>query len=199
MGHLNLSQRISLKRTSVLLLDGNEQALDVMRRTLTGFGVGAIHACTNVAAARAVFEADMLELVIADPLVADEDGFEFLRWMRRHPSSPNTCVAIFAAIGHRTQQNVIAARDAGANFIVGKPLAPETLLERIEWVAREARPFVVAPGYAGPDRRFKNSGPPQGTHGRRADDLSIDVPDAKDPNMSQFEVDELLKPRKVSL
>lgn len=195
---LEPSQRINLKQTNVLLLDGNAQALDAMRRTLSGFGVSQLRTCDTVAGARSAVEAQSFHLVIADPLVSDEDGFEFLRWIRRH-ASVNKCVPVIAALGHGTLGNIQAARDAGANFVVAKPVSPQVLLQRIEWIARENRQFIEAPNYVGPDRRFKNVGPPAGSRGRRADDLSTEVPSAAEPNMSQFEVDELLKPRKVVL
>ena len=67
------------------------------------------------------------------------------------------------------------------------------------FVARENRQFVVAPGYVGPDRRFKNVGPPAGTDGRRSDDLTAEVPDAAEPNMSQDELDAMFKPMKVMI
>ena len=40
---------------------------------------------------------------------------------------------------------------------------------------------------------------PVGTNGRRADDLSLDVPVAAGPDMNQSQIDELFKPRKVAL
>ena len=69
------------------------------------------------------------------------------------------------------------------------------MLERILWIAREQRPFVA---YAGPDRRFKFDGPPEGGAGRRRDDLSKDVGDAVAPNMSQDQIDALLSVKRVS-
>jgi DNA-binding response OmpR family regulator len=196
---LDPSGRISLRRTSVLLLDANPQSLDVMRQILAGFGVRSIHACETAKDARMMFHAHTIELAIVDPLFTDSSGFDFIRWTRREENSANRCMAIIAAMGHQTMANVRAARDAGANLVVAKPLSPEVLLQRITWVARENRQFIVAPGYAGPDRRFRNDGPPHGQNGRRIDDLSAEVPDAAMPNMSQFEVDEMFKPRKVAL
>ena len=142
---------------------------------------------------------EALELAIIDPLFVDDSGFDFLRFMRREENSQNRCVAVIAALGHQTLGNVRRARDCGANVVVAKPLSPEILLQRIHWVARESRSFIVAPNYAGPDRRFKNEGPPVGTNGRRADDLSLDVPVAAGPDMNQSQIDELFKPRKVAL
>jgi DNA-binding response OmpR family regulator len=196
---IELSARINLRRTNVLVLDSNPQALDVMRQVLSGFGVRAVHACDTAKEARRLFQAHPLELAIVDPLFVDDSGFEFIRWARREGESVNQCIAFIAVMGHQTLANVRMARDAGANVVVAKPLSPEVLLQRIMWVAREERPFVVAAGYVGPDRRFKNVGPPPGTSGRRSDDLSFDVPTASAPNMSQSEVDGMFKPRKIAL
>jgi|JI10StandDraft_1071094.scaffolds.fasta_scaffold25901_9 DNA-binding response OmpR family regulator len=196
---LDLSARINLNRTSVLVLDSNPQSLDLLRRVLNGFGVRSVHACQHVRDAERIFYDQTLELIIVDPLFEDDSGFEFIRFARREENSPNRCVGIIAALGHQTLGNVRAARDAGANTVVAKPLSPDVLLQRIHWVARESRPFIVAPNYVGPDRRFKNQGPPLGTNGRRTDDLSFDVPVAAGPDMNQSQIDEMFKPMKVAL
>jgi DNA-binding response OmpR family regulator len=197
---LDPSARINLRTASVLVLDVNPEALDVTRQLLNGFGVRAVHACDTAEAARHEFQQRTLELIVIDPLLnGGEDGFGLIAWMRREDLSPNRCTPIIAALSHNTLGNVKATRDAGANFVVAKPLSPELLLQRIEWIARENRQFIIAPGYVGPDRRFKKMGPPPGTDGRRADDLTADVPVAAEPNMSQLEVDELFKPMKVTL
>lgn len=196
---LDHSGRINLRRASVLVLDGNPQALDLMRQILAGFGVRSIHVAETAKDARALFNTHVLDLVIVDPLFNDGSGYEFMRWARREEDAANRCVGVIAAMGHQTLTNVRMARDAGANLVVAKPLSPDVLLRRITWVAREKRSFIVAPGYVGPDRRFKNEGPPPGINGRRCDDLSAEVPVAVMPNMSQNEVDELFKPRRISL
>ena len=198
-GELDLSNRINLKRANALVVDSNPTSLDLMRQILSGFGVRMIHCAETTLDARRIFSNEGLELLIVDPLFVDDSGFEFIRWARKQETSSNRCIAIIATLGHQTLGNVSGARDAGANIVVSKPLSPEILLKRIAWVARENRPFVVAPNYAGPDRRFKNEGPPPGMSGRRKDDLSDDVPFASAPNMSQSEVDNLFKPRKVAL
>jgi hypothetical protein len=64
---------------------------------------------------------------------------------------------------------VTKARDCGANFLLTKPIMPHSLMERVIWVAQEARPFIELDTYAGPDRRFKNVGPPDGVKRRRSD------------------------------
>jgi len=45
------------------------------------------------------------------------------------------------------------------------------MLERIIWVAKAGRPFLFTGTYVGPDRRFRDDGPPDGV-GRRREDLA---------------------------
>lgn len=59
--------------------------------------------------------------------------------------------------------------------------------------------FIESDSYAGPDRRFRREGPPPGMAGRRSGDLSAAVGHAETPNLSQDEIDSLMKPTKVSL
>jgi hypothetical protein len=66
-------------------------------------------------------------------------------------------------------------------------------------VARDERMFVDCEAYAGPDRRFKFEGPPPGEDGRRDNDLPAEVGQATDPNLSQDELDSMMKVSKVSL
>jgi hypothetical protein len=65
------------------------------------------------------------------------------------------------------------------------------------FVSRDPRPFVECDNYIGPDRRFKNTGPPAGTMGRRKTDVHDEIGEATEPNMSQDEIDAFLKPTKV--
>ena len=86
-----------------------------------------------------------------------------------------------------------------ANFTVAKPITPKVLLERIFWVAREERAFIECDSYVGPDRRFKYEGPPIGMEGRRRDDLPAEVGNAQEANMSQDEINSLMKVAKVQI
>ena len=65
------------------------------------------------------------------------------------------------------------ARNAGANMIIRKPVAPSVLLDRIEWIARNTRPFVDSGDYRGPDRRIRNLPLSPETPERRAEVLSL--------------------------
>ena len=73
------------------------------------------------------------------------------------------------------------------------------LLERILWAAREERQFIECDTYLGPDRRFKNEGPPIGVEGRRRDDLKGELGGPSGTNLSQDQINDMMKPSKVKL
>jgi len=59
--------------------------------------------------------------------------------------------------------------------------------------------FVECDTYFGPDRRYKNEGPPpEFPDGRRREDVTTELGEAAEPNMSQDELDNLIKPQKVN-
>ena len=193
-------QRINLDRTSVLLMEDSPLALDILVQVLTGFGIQNFHRCSNVDEAKKVANDAPVDLMLVAAIMPDgETGFDFVNWLRRAKLQPNSFCPVIMLSGHTQQSRVKQARDCGANFIVAKPLTTAVLLERILWVSREKRPFIETDNYLGPDRRFKNAGPPPGTDGRRRDDLPLEVGEATMPNMSQDHIDTFVSPLRINL
>jgi CheY-like chemotaxis protein len=191
--------RINLERISVLLADGNPQALDILSQVVVGFGVRTPTKCGTGVEAQDVLKRTTFDLVICDAHLPKLNGYELIRWLRREGPEANRCAPVIIVAGHTRRSDVLMARDCGANFTIVKPLTPKTILERILWVAREDRLFIESDSYAGPDRRFKRLGPPAGMEGRREDDLSAKVGLAQTPNLSQDEINSMMKPTRVTL
>jgi DNA-binding response OmpR family regulator len=101
--------------------------------------------------------------------------------------------------GHTKPSQIFKGRDAGASFVVRKPVAPLVMMQRILWLLSDTRQFVTSPNYCGPDRRVKAIGPPVGMKGRRHDDLSAEVGAATTPNMDQDAIDAMFNPKAVAL
>jgi len=198
---VNLSERINLKDAVVLLLEPNDQGMEILTHLMVGFGARKLLKASRHQQARAFTEKQPIDLVICEGIAPDgePDGYDFVNWLRRSGLEPNAFCPVIMASAHTSGPNVARARDCGANFTVVKPLAPTVLLERILWVARENRPFVTCTGYQGPDRRFKNEGPPPGSDGRRATDLPGDLGEAMTPNLSQDEIDTVVRPQRMNL
>lgn len=193
------SDKLDLQRLTVLIVDDNVASLDILSQAVSGYGMRKIFKCPSAKDARQIVRQNTIDLLIVDAQMPDEDGYELLRWIRREGSDANKFVPAIMCTSHTPVSQVQAARDCGAHFIVAKPITPKILLERIFWVAREERPFVDCDVYVGPDRRFKRMGPPAGMDGRRHDDVNGVIGDAVEPNLSQDEINNLMKPAKVML
>jgi CheY-like chemotaxis protein len=193
--------RLNLRKATVLLLEPNLQNMRILAQVLLGFGANAFHRCENAEQARAVVDKTIVDLMIVEGQTpeGDPEGYDFVHWLRRSDLEPNAFAPVIITSAHSSTTNVARARDCGAHFIISKPIVPAILFERILWVARINRSFVSAGTYVGPDRRFKNDGPPAGIEGRRATDSRVAIPTSKETNLSQSDVDTLLQPKRVVL
>lgn len=199
MDALQPSTRINLEKATVLVLDDNGPSLDILSQVVSGFGVNQLHRAETVKEAQELAKTKTFDLIISDVQMPEIDGIEFINWLRREAPENNRYVPVILVTGHTRTTDIFRTRDAGANFTVAKPITPKVLLERIFWVAREERAFIECDSYVGPDRRFKYEGPPVGMDGRRRDDLPAEVGNAQEANMSQDEINSLMKVAKVQI
>ena len=195
---LQPGERINLSNAAVLLLDSHAEGLELLAQTFAGFGMHTPCRCSTAAEATTALRDREFNLIVVDCAVADMDGYEFVRWLRRSGGKPNRFAPVILLTGHTKASHVFKGRDCGANLVIRKPVPPMVLLQRIMWASSETRSFVEAPNYCGPDRRFRALGPPVGTKGRRHDDLSSEVGDAKTPNLDQDDIDALFKPKRAT-
>lgn len=190
--------RVGLRDARVLCCDSTEQGAEIISRILIGFGVHQITRSDSAEAFKRAVSEKGFDLILIDA-AAGGDGYGLAHWLRRSRLEPNRYVPIVMLAGHTPRSQVERARDSGASSIVTKPISAVALLDRIMWIGRAERMFVESEAYVGPDRRFKNEGPPNGMNGRRGTDLSGEVGEATVPNMSQQEIDIMMKPQKVAL
>lgn len=195
---LHKNERINLSTAEVLLACGDAEGLNIMSEMFAGFGVQLPRRCLSIQEAKTVVQERVLNLVVVDSALADGEGYDFIQWLRRSEIEPNCYAPVILATGHTRSSQVFRGRDAGASFVVRKPVAPLVMMQRILWLLNDQRKFVTSPGYCGPDRRVKALGPPAGMPGRRSDDLSAEVGVASTPNLEQDEIDAMFKPRAVA-
>ncbi|QQQ18095.1 response regulator [Brevundimonas vitis] len=196
--HIDGSARLDFREARVLCADANSQGLDILGQMLIGFGIQHITRVQTAEEFKDCLSRTKFDLILLEGGL-NGNGYELVTWLRRSRLEPNRYAPVVMIAGHPPRTQVEQARDCGASFVVVKPISATTLLARIMWVGRSGRLFVEADNFVGPDRRFKNEGVPAGQTGRRRSDLSGEVGEAVDPNMSQSEIDSLLKPQKMSL
>jgi DNA-binding NarL/FixJ family response regulator len=168
----NSRARFNLKDATVLLLDQTQLGMTILVQIVTGLGAKNLHRCTDIESARAAVEGNQIDLAIVDSLAATGEGYDFVEWLRRDAGEPNCYTPVLMTTSHTPRSQISRARDCGANIIIKKPFPPITVLERIIWSSKEGRKFLFSDTYVGPDRRFRNVGPPKGEKGRRREDFT---------------------------
>jgi len=168
---LNPSAVFNLSKAVVMVVDDESFSLRLTTQMLLGFGVRTRYSCESADEAMTTLKAHPVDLVIVDAEMPGKDGYDLVRWLRRSGLDNAWSPALMVS-GHTPESKVAKARDCGANFIVARPLTAALLLDRILWVAKDVRGMLETSTYSGPDRRFRELGPPEGVAERRADILS---------------------------
>jgi two-component system, chemotaxis family, chemotaxis protein CheY len=142
-----------LNALHVLVVDDNAHMRSIVVAILRGIGIGTVKEATDGADALDVMRNGVPDLVICDLNMSPVDGLEFSQMIRTAPDSPYPFVPIIMMTGHTERSKVSAARDAGVNEVLAKPISARGLLDRIVSVIDRPRPFVKTANYTGPCRR----------------------------------------------
>jgi CheY-like chemotaxis protein len=151
---------MDLSSVSTLIVDDDHFTRSILVQILRAFGVTSPVLVDNAKQAKAWLANHVVDLCICEAVLPDGSAASLIRWIRRRDPNPVRFIPIIVLTGYTQRSTVAQARDAGASIVVKKPVSPRTLYDHIAWVAKSKRPFVEAGRYIGPDRRFKEDGPP---------------------------------------
>lgn len=113
----------------VLVTDDSAMARRWYRQILEGAGFAVEEALNGVEALEKVLAAEF-EVILVDVNMPQMDGMTFLRTLRRQPLPVGGIPALVAST-EGGEQDRAAARAAGANFYLVKPLTEEVLLAHV--------------------------------------------------------------------
>jgi two-component system chemotaxis response regulator CheY len=110
---------------------------------------------------------------VTDWQVEPCNGLELVRRIRNMEASCNPFIPIMMLTGHTEAWRIARARDAGVNVFAAKPVTPQRLITHFVKMIEDPRPFVKTSNYIGPDRRWKDLGPPEENGERRKRSASM--------------------------
>lgn len=142
-----------LSRLKLLIVDDDQHMQTLLRTIVRGIGIENVKfedKPAHVLAAIATFNPDIMLLDLQMP---ETDGLELARHIRRDEKSPNPYLPMIAVSAAADRTHVTAARDAGINEFLAKPLSAASVYDRIVSIIEKPRPFVRNSAYAGPCRR----------------------------------------------
>jgi CheY-like chemotaxis protein len=158
-----------LRKTSILIIDDNAHMRTILATILRSFGCQQIIECPDGAEALSILRSSFVDVILLDINMKPIDGIEFSTMLRRDKAAPARRTPIVMVSGHTERSRITAARDAGVNEFVAKPINAASLYERIRAALENPRPWIETRGYVGPDRRRKSDGRYNGPLRRQSD------------------------------
>jgi two-component system chemotaxis response regulator CheY len=152
-----------------LIVEDNEHMRILLRTVLKAFGLQDIHECKEGAEALRYLKLNKPDFVLTDLAMAPMDGLHFTKAVRALPDKTDCVLPIIMVTGFTERRRVEAARDAGVNQILVKPVTPAALFQRIEEIILRPRAFVRTSSYSGPCRRRHNNPDYVGPWRRKSD------------------------------
>lgn len=140
------------RRASILVAEGDRALRRALRDVLLGMGFPTIFVSGTQADALRQISERAPSVILLDNSLPGGNGLALTRRLRLNGGmySQNPIVLMIAAPDAGL---VAAARDAGVNEIVVKPVSMEALVLHLMHALKAPRPFVRSTGFVGPDRR----------------------------------------------
>ncbi|MBP7065285.1 response regulator [Ferrovibrio sp.] len=157
---------------SVLVVDENRATRNGLRDVLIGMGFSAVFQAADGKQALLEVAAHEPSLILVDYRLPKMDGLMFTERLRRDPGLNNNAMPVILMAADVDSTLVVAARDAGVNEVVVKPISMQVLVRRLLYALQAQRPLVRGGGYVGPDRRRRSErrlGDRRGNAGQEAD------------------------------
>ena len=138
---------------SVLIVDEQRESRTLVRDMLITTGVMNVREAANAEAALHQLMLEDSDLVLVELGMNPKAGLETIKSIRDPKRSKRPKVPISVVTGTTDRRIVFAARDAGVNDFIAKPVSADALHKRLERLIRNPQEFVESTAYFGPDRR----------------------------------------------
>ena len=142
-----------LRDARLLVVDDHQPMREILRSLLMGLGVRHVDEARDAAAAFEMLKLASYDILLTDYDMAGETGAQLCRKLRRAAANQNRRIAVIMVTGRAEGPVIIAARDAGVDEYLIKPLTTAALVQKLEAVLHRRRDFIESETYVGPDRR----------------------------------------------
>ena len=146
---------ISLRNVSLLIVEDSIVVRRLIKWALRSSDAGAVREAADVVGALKVLEGFSPDIILVNWRTLPVDGLAFVRRVRNAETGADAFARIVMMSRCTKCRQVLAARDAGVDEFLVKPLTRAALLTGIRALIDNPRPFSRTESYIGPDRRRK--------------------------------------------
>ena len=142
---------------SYLIVDDSRFARTTVKNVLRVLGIRNVSEAEDAAQAFVIVEKQGVDVVIVDFEMPGMSGAEFTWRLRRSKIERIQQMPVVMISNHVDETHIRQAINSGVNEFLPKPFSQGSLYARLRRAAVNPKPFIVAEGYVGPDRRLKYS------------------------------------------
>ena len=124
---------------SILVVDDNLNALEILNRILSGVGY-QVRTCESVTAAVEILQSQFVNLVITDLKMPRHSGQELVRYVNENHRE----TGVIVVTGYPSIDGAVAAVKLGAEEFLAKPFTNEELLSAVEKVLGRHAPMGLS-------------------------------------------------------
>jgi CheY-like chemotaxis protein len=152
-GHGASMGKADLVDLRVLIVGGTPHAIVALRSAIGLIGISKVDAVAQAARALQCLREKKIDAVFCDEAVESVDGVSFALAARKAPGVLDPMVPIFLVCSAPRRRQVEGARDDGLTDVLVRPISAATIIRKLKSAVIAPRPFIVAGGFFGPDRR----------------------------------------------
>ncbi|MEL7028948.1 MAG: response regulator [Pseudomonadota bacterium] len=136
-----------------LIVEDSELMRNLLRDVLNSFEFRKARSVTSAKQALELLSYDEFDVIMTDWLMDGMTGLEFVNTIRGSFEDPQRRTPILMCTAYTDKKRIFAARDAGVDEILAKPITPTRLYDALSHALFRSRTFIDVATYVGPDRR----------------------------------------------
>jgi len=136
-----------------LIVDPDMGSKALLRKLLTAFGVPRVLSAQATDDALMMLRREKVHIVFLDEMAGPLKPLHFLKILRRDQHSADPAVPVILVCAQSDAAKITAARDAGMNDVISKPVNLPAIERQLRAALAPPRPFVSSKNFVGPDRR----------------------------------------------
>jgi two-component system chemotaxis response regulator CheY len=168
-------ERADIKRLEVLIVGGKPHAVTILRTAFGIIGLNKVSAITGSERAIQHLRDNAVDAVFCDEAADTIGGVPFPLAARRAEGVLNPMLPIFLVCGSPVRRQIETARDDGITDVLVRPVSAATIIRKLRIAVLAPRPFILADGFFGPDRRGQGRAPFSGADRRKRKPKKLSV------------------------
>jgi CheY-like chemotaxis protein len=165
---------LDLRDLNLMVVDDNPNMRTIVGGVLSAAGVGGLHYAGNGREAVRVMSESKIDAAYIDFEMPLMNGLDLIRDIRRM-AGEERFMPLIMLTGYADMRRVNAALNAGMTEFLRKPVTARDILVRLQAAILNARPFVTAGQYFGPDRRRRRDEAETAPRRRASDRPAIEI------------------------